>query len=229
MPPKFNKPTYRKKTTYRKKSNYNRTSFANKVKAIVKSQQETKSVITPYTERTESTLTSPFLVFALNTLSQGTAGHQRLGDKVNGMLMNVRGSIHSPHVFPIIHRILIVEKNRQSDVTSDLLEDNSGNYAPAGTDLQAIYARINTHKYKVLASRVFHTGSQSSTYSDYGTTKLFNMTFKTPGPFVYDDNQTAPQKRDIRMVIISRRSDNDEALGSNLEITLNAKWYFKDA
>lgn len=201
------------------------------VRSIVQGQQETKAVVYATEERLMNTQNSPQLVFNLNNLQQGTASHNRIGDSVMGKFLNVRGSIYCSHDRPVIHRVLVVSKNAQSNPLDDLLEDNNGNYAPSPEDISAIYGRVNTEKYKVLKQMFVHTGKRSNTSTDYGSTKIFNFTIKTPGKFTYDEVLQSCQKRNIVLLVISRRADNDENPTGTLtfELTLNSKFYFKDA
>lgn len=226
-------PRYAKKNTFTTKKKYTprrktTTNFATRVKAVINKTSETKNSVFVGTEIASSTLTSPATYHNLNTLYQGTDKQNRIGQSVNGMLMDIRGSIMSPHQTPIFHKIFVLEKNFQSDPLVDMLEDNTGNFAPAGQDLSAIYARINTHKYRVLGTKVLKTGSLSSSANGANAAQLFNMTVKTPGKYDFDDNVNNPQKRQIVLLMISRRADNDETLGSSVELTYNCKWYFKD-
>jgi len=224
MPParRFSKSL--KKRTYKKAP-----SFEKRVKAIVLRTAETKSKITVKTELVEGTTNSPYYTYRLNDLLQGDSAHQREGAKVTGSLMDIRGSIYCAHNKPVVHKIMVIECNKQSDPLVDLLENDNGVFAPGSGDLKDIYARVNTTKYKVLATRKFITGN-STNASIHATTqvaKLFNLSFKTRGTYEYDHTAAQPQKRVIRFLIISRRLDNDSG-ALTLEHTFNSKWYFKD-
>lgn len=229
---KSQKSQAKKPTTYRRK-NYRRPapSFAARVKAVVNKQAETKFNIKSATETTAygNTLTSPTNYAYLNSLNEGFTENQRVGNKIIPMLLNIRGSIQSNSLKPIISRILIVETNVANDPRNDLLEDNTGSVNPATSDLYAISARINTTKYRVLKQIVLKTGTYANHVGDFGGTQLFNETIKLSGVMEYEDGQTACNKRAICLVPIFREAQNDPGIsGSEVELTWNSKFYYKD-
>lgn len=199
-------------------------------KRVMLQNTETKYLVLNSTESTGmgSTVTSPATSYGLNSLANGDEENQLDGLKVVGKMLDIRGSLYTAHQFPIYHKIFVIQFDKQSNPLDDLLEDNGGAFAPAAQDLSAIYARVNTKKFRVLATRVIKTGSQSSTANDVNAAKLFHMTIKTPGVFQYDESSTAPVKRRIAMLMISRRGDNDATLGEAIEWSWNSKWYYKD-
>lgn len=225
-------PRKKRTTKYVRRGNKGVASknFEAAVKKVVLKNTETKYLMLSSTESTGmgSTVTSPATSYGLNSLSNGDEENQLDGLKVQGMMLDIRGSLYTAHQFPIYHKIYVLQFDKQSSPLSDLLEDNSGAFAPAAQDLSAIYARVNTHKYRVLATRLIKTGTQSSTANDANAAKLFQMTIKTPGLYEYDESSTAPTKKRIAMLMISRRADNDATLGEAIEWTWNSKWYYKD-
>ena len=221
-----------KKSTYRRRSSYRRptASFATRVKAVVAKQSETKFNIKSLTESGVygTTLTSPTNYTILNALNEGFTENQRVGNKVAPMLLNIRGSVQSNSLNPILTRLLIVETNSANDPRNDLLEDNTGAVNPATSDLYAISARINTTKYKVLKQIVLKTGTYANHVGDFGGTQLFNETIKLKGVMEYEDGQTNCNKRSIVLVPIFREAQNDTTGGQVVELTWNSKFYYKD-
>jgi len=144
-------------------------------------------------------------------------------------MLNIRGSLQSNSLKPIISRILVVETNAANDPSLDLLEDNTGGFSPASSDLYAISARINTLKYKVLKQIVIKTGTYANHVGDYGGTQLFNETIKLKGTMEYEDGTTSCNKRTILLVPIYREAQNDvSSSGAVVELTWNSKFYYKD-
>ena len=198
------------------------------VKSVLDSQTETKRKITTATEVSDTTLVSPNTIHTMNALTNGTEENNRIGSSVHGRYMNIRGQIQSTHQEAIYHKVYVVAMNRQSDPLNDFFEDDNGLYGAAYGDVSAIYQRVNTTKYKVLATRLLKTGTVSNTANDSNAAKFFNINIKTPGRFEYEEDVTVPQKRQIVMFVISRRANNDDSLGLSTELTYNCKWWFKD-
>jgi len=218
----------KRKMSAKKPKKYASKSLVSTIKKVVSDNSETKSTINVQTEQDYSTLTSPAVTYRLNDVVQGTDSHERVGDRITSKMIDIRGSIYSAHQQPIIHKLILLECNKQSDPLDDLMENNQGVFAPAAQDLSAIYARMNTTKYKIHATRVIRTGTVSSTANDANASKLFTMTCKVPNAVTFDEGAFTPQKRVLRLIVFSRRADNDDTLGLRSELTFNSKFYFKD-
>jgi len=218
---------YTKRRMSAKKPYKKKTSpvFARKVKAILNKEVEMKSSIVTVTEQSLNTLTSPASVVILNTIAQGTTQAARTGNKISPKFLNVRGSVHvNPSDTAQYVRLMIIQAVNDADGLTDLLELNNATYGPAGTDVAAIYGRLNTTKYRLLATRTFKIGYTNNFHGSH----LFNMNIKLSGNMYYDQGSNTPHNRKIFFVGINRRSDNDESLGTNLELTFNSKFYYHD-
>jgi len=230
MPYTRSRKNYKKKTPYAGKM---RRSYRPSLSALVKKEimktAESKAKILANTEfNNGSTLTSPTAVIDLNWLAEGTEEDQRIGNMVQPTRIDLRGCVKSNHHSAMYHKIMVLEMNYQSDPLVDLLEDNNGVYAPATQDLTAIFARINTTKYKVLATRTLKTGLVSNQTDDFGGVSMFNINLPLKGKLFYEDALSFPQKRRMVMICISREANNDTALGHTVELTYNSKFYYKD-
>ena len=213
---------YKKRTT--------KGSFDAAVKRVLAKQAETKFNIVSRTESAVygGTLTSPANFTYLNSLNEGFTENQRVGNKVRPMMVNIRGSIQSNSLKPIITKVYLLETNVSNDPRLDLLEDNGGNFSPASTDLAAIYARINTAKYKILKTMTIKTGTYANHVGDFGGTQLFNETIKLNGVYEYEDGETACNKRALILLPIFREAQNDTSSDEVVEFTFNSKLYYKD-
>jgi len=117
--------------------------------------------------------------------------------------------------------------NVQDDPINDLLENNSAVFGAAGNDFSAIYSRVNTTKYKVLATRILKTGHVGGLQQ----TQTFNITANLKNQvFTYEGvtGNSACENKKIIIHYYSRRADNDESLGTLGDMTFNSKFYFKD-
>jgi len=198
------------------------------VKAEVKKQAETKAQLTFQTETSfGTTLTSPNNWYSLNNIVKGVQSHDRVGNKISPTYVDVRGCLKANANVQMYHKVMILSQNKQSDPLLDLLEDNNGAYNPATEDLGAIYARVNTAKYTVLASRVLKTGTSNGGNSEE-LTKMFHMKMPLRGVVEYQEDESIAQKKRITIICFSRRADNDVTLGDAVEWTFNAKYYYKD-
>jgi len=198
------------------------------VKKVVKSMAETKSKLTVHTEVSlGTTLTSPNNWYSLNNINKGAESHNRVGDKISPTFLDVRGSIKANASKQMYHKLMIISMNKQSDPLLDLLENESGAFAPAAQDLKAIYARINTAKYQVLGTRVMKTGTSNGANSEE-LTKMFSFKVPFRGVMEYQEAESIAQKRRVVVIGFSRPADNDVTFGNDVEWTFNAKFYYKD-
>lgn len=206
-------------------------TLASEIRRVVKGMSETKYKITSQVENSTSygtTLTSPATWANLNVVAEGHTENQRVGNRISPISLNVRGSIQSNSLKPIISRLLLLETDMSNDPTTDLLEDNAGVVAPASKDLYAISSRINTTKYKVLKDIALKTGTYANHVGDFGGTQLFNATVRLRGVMEYADGQTVCEKRNLILVPIYREAQNDTGIGEIVELTFNSKFSYKD-
>lgn len=205
-------------------------SLASAVKRVLAKQAETKFNIVKKTESTVygTTLTSPANWDHLNALNEGFTENQRVGNQVRPMMVNIRGHVQSNSLKPIVCKIFLIEMNVANDPRTDLLEDNTGSYSPASTDLEAIYARINTTKYRVLKTIMLKTGTYANHVGDYGGTQMFNETIKLNGVYDYEDGVAQCNKRSLILMPMFREAQNDTTTGEVVEFTFNSKFYYKD-
>jgi len=220
MKTKYSARRYKRKTIKSIKPNQ---SFAARVQAVLKKQVETKFSIFSTTEASINTLTSPTLTYALNNLAQGSTVLTRVGQKVHAKYLDVRGHVHTADGNAAQYvRVLLLSANVGDDGLTDLTETNAGISGPAGADVSAIYARINTTKYRVLGERILKLGPSLNTYG----TKFFHFKKKLNMTLNYDQGSNVPERNKIFMVVFPRRADNDESLGTTSELTFNSKCYF---
>jgi hypothetical protein len=122
----------------------------------------------------------------------------------------------------------LLAQNAQSDPAVDLFENDTGQFGPASGDIKDIYARVNTNKYQILATRTVKTGTMSNTANDANSAQMFHIFKKCPMPLEFEIGGTNPQKKWVRLLVFSRRADNDSTLGEATELTFNSKMYYND-
>ena len=225
----YGKKTYTKRRMSSKKPfKRSTTTFAKKVKAVIKKTSETKNYIYSIEENSMSSLTSPLAatVWTLNTIPQGTGQASRNGNKIEPKYLDVRGSVHlEPTGVTQYVRRLILECQATDDCYSDLTEVNSGANSPAGLNISAMYARINTTTYRVLGERVIKVGISTGYYSS----QLFHFKCKLAGNMYFETGVNVPNKRAIKMVAFNRLSNSDETTGATAEISFSSKFYYNDS
>lgn len=205
-------------------------SLRRAVAQVISRQNETKATIITSTEAFLSTLSSPVAgnSIVLNNLGSGTNQASRIGNKVNAKFINVRGAVFFPSDSPTIYtKVFILMCNEDDDPINDLLETNAAVFGAAGNDFSAIYARVNTTKYKVLGTRLLKTGTDGGLLQ----TATFNITSNLKGQTItYENNSgnSAASNKKILIHYYSRRADNDESLGTVGDMTWNSKFYFTD-
>lgn len=219
------------KSRYTRKSKRAPMKYANlakTVKNIMDKNTETKAHIAHNTEFSYSTLTSPSGFFTLNNITQGDTKHNREGAMIMPTRIDIRGQVQATNQEAVYYKVLLLEHNSARNPIDDLLENNAGNFAPAASDLTAIYARVNTGKYRVLASRMLKTGTVSSTANDANAVQFFNMNIPLRGKMYFDEGSNTPNKRQLSLLVFGRRANNDDTQGLAFEFTFNSKMYFKD-
>ena len=214
------------------KKNYKKPSMAiqRAVKQVLHKAVETKATITSITESAINTLISPVASnsITLNSLANGTGQQNRVGVKVNARYMDIRGCVIFPTDAPAIYtKIFLLMHNQEEDPINDLLETNAAVFGAAGNDISATYARVNTTKYRVLATRMIKTGNTAGLQQ----TMPFKINCSLRNQVITFENNsgnTTPSNKRITLHYYSRRADNDDTLGTNGEINWNAKFYFQD-
>jgi len=204
-------------------------SLKRAIESVLKKRVETKFNINQATESTVNTVLSPVTgnSLVLNALTTGASIQNRLGCKVNGKFVNVRGSIINPEDTPVYVRIVLLHACENDLPTEDLLETNASTFGPAGEDLSTIYARANTSKYQILKNKVLKLGNTGGLQQ----TQLFNMTVNLKNTMYQYENVagiTTPTNKKLILIYYARRADNDETTGINLEMSWNSKFYFTD-
>lgn len=164
MPPRkmYSKPKSTKKMYKSRVSRKPKTSIYKAVKQVLQKNAETKASIVTATESFLSTLSSPQATnsIVLNNVANGSTNATRTGVKINAKFLNVRGAVFFPtDAVAIYTKIFIIMCNENDDPINDLLETNSAVFGAAGNDFSAIYARVNTTKYRILGTTIVKTGN----------------------------------------------------------------------
>lgn len=222
-------PKKKRTTKYVRKGNKGvRQSLKTAIKKEILKATETKHQLVTHTADTSfgTTLTSPANWYSLNNINKGTESNERVGNQVTSSFLDVRGSLLAKGNLQQYHKVMVISMNKQSDPLTDLLENNTGSYSAATTRLEAIYARINTAKYRVLATRVMKTGTSNGGNSEQ-LTQMFHMKIPLKGVMEFQEDESVCQKRRIAIIAFSRDADN--TVGSvAVEWTFNSKLYYKD-
>lgn len=198
------------------------------VKRVVNNMTETKANIVSQTENTTfgTTLSSPADWYSLNNLNKGTESHQRVGDKISSIFVDIRGSLLAKGNLQQYHKVMIIQMNKQSDPLQDLLEDNTGGFTPANRKLESIYARVNTTKYRVLGTRVMKTGTSNGGNAP-SLTQMFHFKIPLKGTMEFQEDEAICQKKRIAIICFSRDADNSNG-STAVEWSFNSKFYYKD-
>lgn len=203
-----------------------KTTIKKVVNQILKKNVELKSIITAVTESTVNTLSSPDTSnsILLNNVSLGTFNYNRIGLKIRGKFVDIRGSIQGT-TSPCVVKLIVLQTSSRGDTpTDDLFESNAATFGLADVDLAGIYSRLNTTKYKILATKQIMAGNSAGWIS----AKLFRMKIPLKNTlYAWDQGQTLPERKLI-FLYYARRLDNDESTGLNVEITWNSKFYYYD-
>lgn len=219
------KPRTRKSRRTRKSKK--RANVARVVNRVLAKKAETKFGIVSVTESNVGTLTSPTAshLVLLNNPSIGSYVYMRQGNKIRMQRVDIRGHVQLGDANTACYvKIWVIYQQIFDDPLTDFLETQSATFAPASTAIDSIYARVNTTKYKVLASKTLTIG----TGSGFLNTKMFRFNINLHDKEVRWDQQASAPENQLRIFYLARRCDNDDSLGSNIEMTFNSKLYYKD-
>lgn len=216
----------RKSKRFTRKSR--KTNVARIVRKVIASKAETKFGIVSVTESSVNSFSSPASTnsILLNNPGVGSNVYQRTGNKIRARRIDIRGHVelgdgNKAHYV----KILVLKCNINDDPITDLLESQSAVFSAASADVAAIYSRVNTSKYRVLASKVLTVG----TGSGFLTTKLFRFNINLKDMEIRWDQGASTPEQHIRIIYFARQCANDEgAVASTLEMTWNSKMYYHD-
>lgn len=220
---------YKGRTRKSKRTRKSRkTNVARIVRKVIASKAETKFGIVSVTESGVNSFSSPQATnnVLLNNPGVGSNVYQRTGNKIRVRRLDIRGHVELGDATKAHYvKVMVIKCNINDDPTTDMLEGQSSVYAPATADVSAIYARVNTTKYRVLASKVLTVG----TGSGFLTAKLFRFNINLKDMEVrWDQGASAPENQ-LRIIYFARQCANDEGItASTLEISWNSKMYYHD-
>lgn len=219
----------KKKAYVKRRSTNRRSTVRGIVNSIINKKAETKKHSFAVSEQTVSTLTSPNSnnFYQPLALQNGTGLNNRIGHKVQGVGLDIRGHFYNNQsgTQSFAKMVVFRRKNMSADPESDLLETNASNVGPASQGIQKMYARFNTDDYQILKTKMFVLGSPDGAQR----TKFFKCWVPLKNNFTYDGSGTAPPSYgDIMICFYSAESANDTMLGTTIECTFNSTFYFKD-
>jgi len=221
--------------TYRKSSRMYRPNVTSAIRSFNWKQRETKMISAYFTEVSMNTLTTLGEVIEFPYPALGTGANQRVGNKLDGVGLKVKLLFHNNNSIPIHVRFLILqipqgERFTNTAILNELFDVSTpGNVpetatAPAGNTSDLIRS-INRGEIKVIRDKVVPLLSSSV---DTGIA-MEDVYIKTPGRVTFADSaQTTPINNRYIVVLIPRRSDNDEGMGSTVELTGVVTKYWKD-
>jgi len=165
----------------------------------------------------------------------GTAANQRVGNRIEGVGIKIKLLLHNNTSVPIHVRFLILkipqgQRMDNARIQSELFE-TSGSTAVGETSASPVgptadlIRQVNRGEIQVIRDKVVPLNASTV---DTGMA-MEEIYVRTPGMFVFPDSDTTePIDNRFVFVLIPRRSDNDEATGSNVEFTFCVTKYFKD-
>lgn len=199
-------------------------------------QRETKMISAFFTEISLNTLTTSAELIEFPYPALGSAANQRLGNKIDGVGLKVKLLFHNNNSIPIHVRMLILqipqgERFTNSAILNELFDVSTPGTtpeaagAPAGNTSDLI-RQVNRGEIKVIRDKVVPLLS-SSVDTGIGMEEVY---VRTPGRITFPDSaQTTPIANRYIIVLIPRRSDNDESMGATVEVTGHVTKYWKDA
>lgn len=219
--------TKSKKKVYKKKM-YPQKSIRN----VVNSMSETKKHTLQVTEVQCNSLVSPTgtNVHEVDYIPNGAGYAQRIGHKIKGVGMNIRGHvIASSGRQQYVKMAVIRLKDNSSEFITSGLENDGGNQSPVG-GMETIWRRINTDAYEVLATRTFRLGTSSGggNFND-NATKMFKIWVPFRRTVGYDGAGANPPKYNRVQIIWWSADALNDTVGTDVaEYSFCCDYYFKD-
>ncbi|WP_445772336.1 hypothetical protein [Rheinheimera sp.] len=218
-------------TTYKKvpgqsKGRITKAVVANIAKRVVNKEIETKKRSQEVEETNISTLGGFHTSVGLLRLPAGSSHGQRNGHKVQPIGLDVRGHFHTPNPNQIYVKCMLIQvKNNTATLPADLLETNATNVDPATTDMTSMWRRVNTDSFRVLGTKMLYMSDITARSRMF----KFWIPLKKHYALTYEGSaEVDPNYGRIYLVAWARGAGND-ALSTNIELTYNSTFYYKDA
>lgn len=250
----------RRRATKPRLSKPARVAVRNTVKSVLKRTTETKhvgqQVVNAAFNQTISSASECYRI--LPDVTEGTDGHQRIGDKIRGKYLIVKGHIQIDESYkdtylpPTTLRVMLLTQRNiklSSDVSSrvdvmHLLKDNVGTDVgrPFGGGMFDNLAPINKDQFTVLMDRKFKMrehmaaalGTVGVPISVQGTNRTitFYKKIKVPATLHFDDNAGNTPNNFAPFFCMGAVSDDNSgaiSLSTPYRATVLSELYFTDA
>lgn len=210
-------------------------SIYNTVKRINWKNRETKMISNYVAEQNINTLSTVAFVQGFPSPALGTSANQRVGNKIDGVGIKANILFNSNASLPVLVRMLILgipqgTNYTDGEITANLFDlsipGTSGEVSAAPTGrVTDINRQINRNEIKVIRDQVVPLNSNTVDYS-FGQRQLY---VRTPGRIVFPDSDfTNQMSMRYVLVLIPRQANDDESLGSTVEVSFALTTYFKD-
>lgn len=196
---------------------------------------EMKRWIAFYDESAISTLTG-FNTVPLASIDQGTGAYQRVGNQITAKGIYIKGMMHNNAAFTNCLRMCILGHPGDVDMTiaaGEFYKDanNAGGTSiltGGAAGLNAMYYPINNAKFQVLYDRVFTFSPQNTDRND---TLRFRKFVKLNRKIMFEANTSGVNNQNYNyfLLIVSAEGGDDVGLGSTVEFSAQASFFYTDA
>lgn len=218
----------------RKGSRMYRPNVNAAIRAFNWRQRETKMISTFSSENVMNTLLPLSYVIPFPVPQLGTGANNRTGNKIEGVGLKMKLLLNNNASLPILVRVMIIripqgDKFTDAQVSSALFETSSTSVpevsaAPTGLTADLI-RQVNRGELQVIRDKVVPL---LGTSVDTGVA-MEEVYVRIPGIITLPDSNALTQMSARYVVVmLPRRSDSDESVGSVVEYSITLTKYFKD-
>lgn len=200
------------------------------VKSLIDKSIETKMVTVVVNEFAASTIGS-MPITMVPTPASGSASNQRTGNKILPRGIELRYAIHNNSGQEILGRVLILKVHdgtmTTTEIDDQLFEGTGGYDVTENGVVTDCIRKINREQFTVVRDIALTFGSSGLASKEFRHGKEF---VKLSGDMMFHDTTTSdPVANKYCVVWLFRQANNDESLGSTLEISHQLSMYYKDA
>lgn len=220
------------------------TAVRRTVKTVLMRNAETKRHNVVYNELSQTT--NSIGAHQLTTIAQGSEINNRVGRQILGTSIQLRAGVHNTsNLEPVAVKVMILQA--KTGVVKDLNDSGSAIWVKARHDtavsfaslggLQAMLYEPDPEQYTVLGSKQFtldatpypDTSIDHARIGGANSIRFFNKYIKLNGRKInYDGSAGSSCQNPIWLVWFCVQADNDQIVGSDIEISAVCNLNYKD-
>jgi len=206
------------------------------IRALISASRETKEVINRGVEFLLSTVSGEDIYITNFPVPQtGNGSHNRVGREISPIKLSMKYLLHNNSSQTLYVRAMVLRVRQgyalaNGDLDNRLFEGTGGqDVRPAG-DIKDMISTPDRQEFVVMYDRIHTLGYDAAGYSSPNPRVAIGIKDFVPLKSMHFEDNDFDQPITDRyiLVMIPRRSDNDESLGEALEFTSDLTMLYKD-